>query len=160
MTLSLLLSLSAPALAVEGAVSRSLPAGMPALEISGDKGHVTVIYDPNAAESVVTATPVHWGQVGCKLDFSGDTTVAGAKTRRAVPRSRTTPSILCCAASTTCGARRTCTAPTLKVGRCRLTAPRFSWVNPLWAAARATGPTLISCRFLSLGRKSGRALQA
>jgi hypothetical protein len=83
MTLSLLLSFSAPALALEGlakeSVSRSLPVGMPALEIAGDKGHVTVVYDPNATESRVTATPVRWGQSGCKLDFSGDNTVARAR---------------------------------------------------------------------------------
>ncbi len=78
MTLTLMLSLSAPALASEP-VTRSLPASMPALEISGDKGHVTVIYDANASESMVTATPVRWGEVGCKLDFSGDNTVARAQ---------------------------------------------------------------------------------
>lgn len=81
MTLSLLLSLSAPALALEaapGAVTRSLPAAMPALEILGDKGHVTVVYDPNATESRVTATPVRWGEVGCKLEFTGDAKVAKA----------------------------------------------------------------------------------
>lgn len=81
MTLSLLLSLSAPALAIEAAsspVTRSLPATMPALEITGDKGHVTVIYDPNATESKVTATPVRWGEVGCKLEFAGDSSVAKA----------------------------------------------------------------------------------
>ncbi|MFT5583153.1 MAG: hypothetical protein ACI9VR_000731 [Cognaticolwellia sp.] len=93
MTLSLLLSLSAPVLASEGlaleglaleglaseSVSRSLPASMPALEIAGDKGYVTVIYDPNATQSMVTATPVRWGEVGCKLDFSGDSTIARAQ---------------------------------------------------------------------------------
>jgi hypothetical protein len=78
MTLSLLLSFSAPALASEP-VSRSLPAGMPALEIAGDKGHVTVIYDASATESRVTATPVRWGEVGCKLDFSGDAMLAKAQ---------------------------------------------------------------------------------
>lgn len=78
MTLTLMLSLSAPALASQP-VTRSLPAAMPALEISGDKGRVTVIYDPTASESLVTATPVRWGEVGCKLDFSGDEILARAQ---------------------------------------------------------------------------------
>lgn len=83
MTLTLMLSLSAPALAAGAPasepVTRSLPASMPALEISGDKGHVTVIYDASATESMVTATPVRWGEVGCKLEFSGDASLARAQ---------------------------------------------------------------------------------
>ncbi len=76
--LSLLCALvSAPALASEPVV-RTLPAGMPALEIDNPKGVIEVSYDPDASQSTFTASPMLW-TTGCEVAFTGDAGMARAE---------------------------------------------------------------------------------
>jgi hypothetical protein len=72
--------ISAPVHAGEPIV-RTLPAGMPALEIDNPKGIIEVHFDPDATESTLTATPIFWS-AGCELSFSGDAAMARVEVQK------------------------------------------------------------------------------
>lgn len=84
--MSLALVLSGVALA-QAPVTRTLPRDMPTVHLLNTAGSVTVIHDPSAAESSVTALPVNWAE-GCEVVFRGDASLAEAEVLRPNGRTR------------------------------------------------------------------------